>query len=582
MPRSLVPNQFDYAGIYVEGKRNRFRFHKPVLSAGCSGMLRPMGDPIPAFPGTKFDLKSHMVIQSNTMVVPPLDGMYLDVFAVWVPHRIVWTHMPQFLGENDQTAWTQALNLSYPSIAFSSLNNSLANGFNDVNVPLTDIDLGNFFLSPQYGIFDPNVTSVSAIYSKTINVLAYRGYYAIWNHFFRDENYQRPVLFSKTDSGGSGEFGYALLDYKIKNADPIYGHITALVGSIGAGAFYNYALMMPVNKFHDAFTSVLPQPQFGNAVEIGLAGTAPVNFFGNAALGSGYTNLQIGEGSSVSPYGASLFATPSGTRIGVNAIADLSQASGVNINQLRASVMYQRYLEALARGGRRVPEFYEVIYGVKNSDVLKDYPRMLSHTRYQLSVNQVVATADSSGSGWSSHLGDRGGYSFSNLRDIPLCEFEATEFGYIHILYCVRADNRYSQAVPEHFFRSTLMDEYNPFFDHIGDVGVPSYMVNSSASTDSNFGYQEAWWFIRTQIGLTTGPLNKNYGSLSYWILGEKFSSSLVACTPSYLVFNPAVMDDNFVSHYEVYPQFVFDSLIFGKVAGRISQRSIPGIVGRI
>lgn len=579
MPRSLVPNQFDYAGIYVEGKRNRFRFHKPVLSAGCSGMLRPLGDPIPAFPGTKFDLKSHMVIQSNTMVVPPLDGMYLDVFAVWVPHRIVWTHMPQFLGENDTTAWTQSLNLSYPSITFGLLNRSLRALFNDDS--LSDIDLGNLFLSPQYGIFDPSVNEDdSAIYGKNINILAYRGYYAIWNHFFRDENYQRPVLFSKGDIGNSGEFGYCLLNYLHKGLGSFYDNI--LNADIGVGVTFAKALLMPVNKFHDAFTSLLPQPQFGNAVEIGLAGTAPVNFFGASSLGSGYTNLQIGEGSSVSPYGASLFATPSGTRIGVNAIADLSQASGVNINQLRASVMYQRYLEALARGGRRVPEFYEVIYGVKNSDVLKDYPRMLSHTRYQLSVNQVVATADSSGSGWSSHLGDRGGYSLSNLRDIPLCEFEATEFGYIHILYCVRADNRYSQAVPEHFFRSSLMDEYNPFFDHIGDVGVPSYMVNSSADTDTNFGYQEAWWFIRTQIGLTTGPLNKNYGSLSYWTLGEKFDSSLVVCTPSYLVFNPAVMNDNFISNYDTYPQFVFDSLIFGKVAGRISQRSIPGIVGRI
>ena len=39
MPRSLVPNQFDYAGIYVEGKRNQFRFHKPHLAYQTYQML---------------------------------------------------------------------------------------------------------------------------------------------------------------------------------------------------------------------------------------------------------------------------------------------------------------------------------------------------------------------------------------------------------------------------------------------------------------------------------------------------------------------------------------------------------------
>ena len=107
MPRNLMPNHFDKNGIYVDGERSQFPFNKPVLASFCSGMLVPLGDPLPVFPGTKLDLSIDAVIRSATMVVPPLDGMHIDFFTVWVPHRIVWNHMPQFLGENDTTAWTE-------------------------------------------------------------------------------------------------------------------------------------------------------------------------------------------------------------------------------------------------------------------------------------------------------------------------------------------------------------------------------------------------------------------------------------------------------------------------------------------
>lgn len=580
MPKSLVPNQFDYSGVYVEGLRNQFRFYKPVLASGMSGMLIPMGDPIPVFPGVKLDLKANMVVRSNTMTVPPLDGIYLDVFAIWVPHRIVWTSFPQFLGENDTTAWTQSVSLVYPSLDFQSIINLNTGRINSTSYQ-GDVVIANHFLSPHYGLASKTtISSTDAAYNLKINALAYRGYYACWNYFFRDENYQKPVLFSKGNNGSSGDFGYLVRDYDVNSTSTLS---TMLSTSIGTGLFYGNAVLMPVCKFHDAFTSVLPQAQFGNGVELPLGTWAPIQVYGMSAatyasqpvsndfdytnLGDDKTGMNVTENSGQDIY-----------NLGV----DLSLATAATINQLRTSIMYQRYLEALARGGRRTPEYYEVIYHVKNTQAQADYPQMLSHARYMLGVNQVVATADSSGSGWSSHLGDTGAYSLTNLKGIPICEREFSEFGYLHILYCVRADNRYSQAIPEHFTRSTLLDEYNPYFDHIGDVEVPNYLVNMNASSKSNFGFQEAWWQERTEIGISVGALNKSYGSLAYWVLGEVLPSSLVTCTPGYLCFDPAVFNDVFVSAYYTYPQFIFDCLIYGKKAGRMSLHSIPGIVGRI
>lgn len=598
MPKSLVPNQFDYAGIYVEGKRSQFGFHKVYSSSFMAGMLIPLGDPVSCFPGTRLDLKAMLTVRSNTLLAVPLDGMYLDVFSVWVPHRIVWSSMPQFLGENDTTAWTQSVQLTYPSVKYQAISNSIQYSFLSSATIQGDIVAANNFIAPHYGLLSSSfISSGYAIYDKDISVLSIRGYYSAWNHYWRDENYQRPVLFSKTNTGSSGEFGYLVRDYNV-NAG------TTLSSILGSSTFdVSKAVLMPVNKFHDAFTSLLPQPQFGDPSLINLGTEAPIrlevddptDYTANQIYGLTFQADGVSKkydlsqmsgdfGSSYiqadgNPVTSVYFTEEGSSRL----YADLSTATASTINQLRASIMYQRYLEALARGGRRVVEYYQNIYGIKNSEAAKDYPQMLSHQRYILGVNQVVATADSSGSGWSSKLGDTGAFSLTNLRDVPICQFEASEFGYLHIFYCVRADNRYSQSTPEHFFRKELLDEYNPYFDHIGDVAVPSYMVNNKATTDTNFGFQEAWWFERSQTpGITAGALNKDYGSLSFWILGEKFPTSLVTCTPGYLCFDPAVFNDVMAAPYYSDYQFIIDSLVYGKKAGRMSQHSIPGIVGRI
>lgn len=600
MPKNLKPNHFERAGIYVDGQRSGFRFNKPYQASFMSGMLVPFGDPIPVFPGVKLDLNLNATIRTNTMVVPPLDGIYIDFFSVWIPHRIVFNHMPQFLGENDTTAWTQSSTFVYPSCTLSQLNDSLTGYLANQAVDMADVSAANLFLAPHYGLFynvDLNTAGLPAG-SLSINILPMRGYYMAWNHLFRDENYQRPVLFDKGDTGTTGEFGYFLRNYAVGGN----GNITSILGnSLGDGLTYEEACLMPVNKLHDAFTSVLPEPQFGDAVQLALAGEAPINAgddltafyqtssgqtnylkFGNASGG----DLPSGNYLGANPVGAFASANSAGTvsaYIGsTNLYADLSNATAATINTLRTSVMYQRYLEALARGGRRVPEYYDSIYSVRNTAAARDYPELIARSRYMLGVNQVVATADSSGNDWSSHLGDTGAFSLTNLRGIPCCEKDFTEFGYLHIFYCVRTANRYSQMIQPHFLKSSLLDEYNPFFDHIGDVGIPNTTVNVLANTSGNFGYQEAWWDERTQLGMSVGALNKVYGSLKYWVLGEVFDGTLTTCTPSYLTFDPAIFDDLFVSAYYAYPQFLMDGLIYGKKVARMSQHSIPGIVGRI
>ena len=126
---------------------------------------------------------------------------------------------------------------------------------------------------------------------------------------------------------------------------------------------------LPVNKFHDYFTSCLPYPQRGPAVTLPMEGNAAVNLFDSTDLKKKMTpsnSIYLNGTGSVAPeiynevgtvsdpkaahvVGASTSqgTTPKSGYLG----ADLSSVTAATINDLRKAVAVQQYYEALARGG---------------------------------------------------------------------------------------------------------------------------------------------------------------------------------------------------------------------------------------
>ena len=92
----------------------------------------------------------------------------------------------------------------------------------------------------------------------SINALPIRAYVKIWNEFFRDENVDNTAVLKTDDANVDYEFGNENLVQEAENNACKGGNL------------------LPVNKFHDYFTSCLPYPQRGPEVTVPMTGDAPV------------------------------------------------------------------------------------------------------------------------------------------------------------------------------------------------------------------------------------------------------------------------------------------------------------------
>ena len=94
----------------------------------------------------------------------------------------------------------------------------------------------------------------------SINALPVRGYVKIWNEWFRDQNLDDPVPEITVDDAvdNNAHTGTGWTQTKLNEL--------AIIGDE----------CLPVNKFHDYFTSALPAPQKGPEVTIPMTGNAPI------------------------------------------------------------------------------------------------------------------------------------------------------------------------------------------------------------------------------------------------------------------------------------------------------------------
>ena len=482
-----------------------------------------------ALPGDTFNLKMTAFARFATPIFPIMDNLTMETFFFSVPYRLVWDNWQKFNGEQKNPG--DSTSFVIPQVVAPAVT-----GF-------TEGSLFDYFGLP---------TQVPGI---SVSTLFNRAYNLIWNEWFRDENLQDSVVVD-VDNGPDDPADYVLLRR---------------------------------GKRYDYFTSCLPFPQKGDAVELPLGSSAPVvttgvvpNFSasgigtGTAAvdvaaefpLAGGFNAFRL-DGFTGSGTGQAMtFANPTGLE------ADLSTATAATINDIRLAFQTQKLLERDARGGTRYTEVIRAHFGVTSPDMRLQRPEFLGGGHSPVIINPIAQTSSTDG---TSPQGNLAAFGICSAHGHGFVK-SFTEHEIVIGLVCVRADLNYQQGINRMFSRSTRYDFYWPAFSHIGEQAVLNQEIfaDGTAADQDVFGYQERYAEYRYKPSIVTGAFRSNAAAtLDAWHLAQDFAA-LPSLNASFIVENPPV--DRVIA-VPTEPHFLFDSFFKYHCARPMPVRSIPGLI---
>lgn len=482
--------------------RTRFNRDQTILTTFNSGELIPFFvDEV--LPGDTFQIDTSAIIRMTTPKYPVMDDAFIDFYYFYCPNRILWDNFKKFMGEADDTAWMPAKAYSVPKIRI----------LGDPKEEATKGPKENSIL--DYMGIPTKINEKGGKENIEINALPVRAYVKIWNEYFRDQNIENAATLTLDDK---------TVDY-IDEGEKQSLNNTLIRASTGGRC-------LPVNRFHDYFSSCLPYPQRGPEVNLPMTGNAPIKAFNsddyNETLVTPITpiaNGAVATGGTIQTSNQhTTFKTGSHNIAYLG--ADLSSINAATINDLRNAVAVQQYYETMARGGSRYREQIQALWDVTISDKTVQIPEYLGGGRYRIGMNQIVQTSGQQGQN-DTPIGETGAMSVTPINESSFTKsFE--EHGFVIGVMCVRHSRTYQQGLERFWSRTDRLDYYVPQFANLGEQPVKKkeIMLTGTATDEETFGYQEAWADYRMKPNRVSGLMRSNAtGTLDFWHYADNYSA---------------------------------------------------------
>lgn len=463
--------------------KNQFNLSYTKSFTSDMGELVPFGL-LEILPGDVVEMSSSALIRAQALLAPVMTQVEIKIHHWFVPNRLVWVDFEKFI-----TGGPDGLDASiFPTIAIPGGGFALGSLHDYLGVP----------------------TGVGA--AQTISALPVRGYARIWNDWYRDQDLQTALVVN-TASGVD-----ATTNITLQNIDWEKDYFTTARPWEQKGA----AITVPLGtRANVSGIGVAPGDQFNNGgVNVKDATTT------NAGVNYPFRN-------NTGVVAMSIRGTASAATGIPDVYADLSTATGISVNTLRASLALQRFQEARARYGSRYVEYLRAM-GVRSSDARLDRPEYLGGGKQTLQFSEIVATAET---GTTVDVGDLKGHGIAAMRSNRFRTF-FEEHGYVHSFISVKPRTQYLNGLFRHWNRRTKTDYWQPELQHIGQQAVKNKEIYlAAASPENTFGWQDRYDEYRRSESLVSGEFRTSL--LNFWHMARDFASepalnaSFVSSVPS-------------------------------------------------
>lgn len=472
-------------------KRSKYNLSNYRLLTAEMGKLYPV-QLQEILPGDTLQVSSSAFIRFSPMLAPVLHPITIRLHHWFVPNRILWDGWEDFITggpDNDNT----------DLVPYFHMQDETCN------------DLVDYLGFP-----------VDNVNNARCNSLPIRAYNKIWNEFYRDQDLQDEVDEDQTciqHVSWQKDYFTTARPFPQKGPDIVLPlGDKAYLSGLGTGYDYNWNDNTPT-IFLEAFENEQYQ-SWGDP----QGGTNPAD---RGPIVRGV----IREGEQV--------RRP-------DVYADLSQATGISVTQLRDYFAQQRWAEARAQFGSRYTEYLRFL-GVKSSDARLQRPEYVGGGKSTASISEVLQT----GTDDSTPVGTLRGHGIGAVKTRRSRKF-MEEHGYLLTLMSVVPKNIYVNGADRHFMKTDREEYWQREFEHIGQQAIWDGEIRMQASGDpavnkATFGYSDRYGEYHSARSRVTGEFRD---LLNYWHLGRNFGETqpalnedFIQCRPTKRIFAEQTQD---------------------------------------